>query len=166
MSAGIPSSCLSLSWAVFSQIFGWSRTTTRQGLQPSAPTILCSHALDHAVSLATWSSAGFFHPLATLAWLYHRNRRQPTRGKRHSKERQKSWRNYFGHFLCQMKGQVTRPRGNQRSTFAYFSNFRQTGAYLETEKLQCRAKAHSIALLTLKFGARCSDLTSDQRFSP
>ena len=31
-----------------------------------------------------------------------------TRGKRHSKERQKSWRNCFSHFLGQVKGQVIR----------------------------------------------------------
>ena len=49
-----------------------------------------------------------------------------TRGKRQSKERQKSWRNCFGHFLGQVKGQVT--RGHQRSNLAYFNIFRQTGA--------------------------------------
>ena len=49
-----------------------------------------------------------------------------TRGKRHSKERQKPLRNHFGHFLGQVKGQVT--RGHQRSNFAYFNIFRQTGA--------------------------------------
>ena len=49
-----------------------------------------------------------------------------TRGKRHSKERQKEWRNCFGQFLGQVKGQVT--RGHQRSNLAYFNIFRQTGA--------------------------------------
>ena len=44
-----------------------------------------------------------------------------SRGKRHSKERQKAWRNCFGHFLGQVKSQVT--RGNQRSNFAFFNIF-------------------------------------------
>ena len=48
-----------------------------------------------------------------------------TRGKRHSKERQKSWGNCFGHFLGQVKGQVT--RGHQRSNFVDFNIFLQIG---------------------------------------
>ena len=48
-----------------------------------------------------------------------------TCGKRHSKERQKSWRNWFSHFLGQVKGQVT--RGHQRSNFAVFNIFLQSG---------------------------------------
>ena len=55
-----------------------------------------------------------------------------TRGKRRSKERHKSWRNYFNHFLDQVKGQVT--RRHQRSNFACLNiahqhaYFRQTGS--------------------------------------
>ena len=48
-----------------------------------------------------------------------------TCGKRHSKERKKSWRNCFGHFLGQVKGQVT--RGHQRSNFVNFNIFLQIG---------------------------------------
>ena len=58
--------------------------------------------------------------------------RSDTRGKRHSKERQKSSRNYFGNFLGQVKAQVT--RGQQRSNLAYFNIFRQTGAKLGNYK--------------------------------
>ena len=55
-----------------------------------------------------------------------------TRGKRHSKERHKSWRNYFNHFLGQVKVPVT--RRHQRSNFACFNiayqhaYFRQTSS--------------------------------------
>ena len=42
-----------------------------------------------------------------------------TRGKRHSKERQKSLRNCLGHFLGQFIGQIT--RGHPRSNFAFLT---------------------------------------------
>ena len=45
-----------------------------------------------------------------------------TSGRRRSKARQKSFRKYFGHFLGQVKGKVT--RGHRRSNFPYFSLFR------------------------------------------
>ena len=47
-----------------------------------------------------------------------------TRGKRHSKERQKPCRNYFSIFLGQIKNQVT--RGHQRSNFAFPTFFEKS----------------------------------------
>ena len=56
-------------------------------------------------------------------WTLHRLTRLlghvAARGKRHSKERQKLWRNWFGHFIGQVKCQVT--RGHEMSNLAYFN---------------------------------------------
>ena len=81
-----------------------------------------------------------------------------TRLKRHSKERQKSRRNWF--FFGQVKGQVT--RSHQKSNFAVFNISFSTNRHItrEPEELQRHRKAHSIALLTL---FRCSALRFDLR---
>ena len=86
-----------------------------------------------------------------------------TRSQRYSKVRQKSWRNYFVHFLAQVTGQMP---GLQKSSkvkfglFQYFStSWRITG---ELEELQCCSKTHSIAILT-PFAMVRSDLSWDQR---
>ena len=63
----------------------------------------------------------FEHP-HRLTWLMGHI---AARDKRHPKERQKSWRNCFGHFLGQVIGQVT--RGHQRSNFVDFNIFLQIG---------------------------------------
>ena len=49
-----------------------------------------------------------------------------TRGKRHSNDRQKTLRNYCGHLIGKVKGQVA--RGNRRSNLALFNVFRQFDA--------------------------------------
>ena len=64
-----------------------------------------------------------------------------TRGKRHSKERQSSWRNCFGHFLRQVT------RGHQRSNFTEFNIF-STNRHITREpadELQRRENAQWIA---------------------
>ena len=60
-----------------------------------------------------------------------------TRDKRPSKERKKSWRNWFGHFIYQ----VTRPRDPQRWNFAVFNIFLQIDTWLGNQKSCSAAKS-------------------------
>ena len=72
-----------------------------------------------------------------------------TRGKRHSKERQKSLLNCFGHFLGQVKGQVTSDQMPQKVKFCHFQHFSTNGHMIrQQEELKRRGKAHSVALLS------------------
>ena len=48
-----------------------------------------------------------------------------TRIKRHSKKRQNSCRNYFGRFLGQVKGQVTRGQRSSKVKFGLFQHYQQ-----------------------------------------
>ena len=73
-----------------------------------------------------------------------------TCGKRHSKERKKSWRNCFGHFLGQVKNQVT--RGHQRSNFVISAFFYKSAHNSGTRRATAPGKSafdSSINVLSL-----------------
>ena len=93
----------------------------------------------------------FENPLLTLI-LGH----VATRGKRHSKERQKSWRNCVDHFLGQVRSKV-RPPKIKFCRVQHFSTNRLITR--EPEEAQRRGKAPSIALLTL-FRTKCPKVRS------